>query len=363
MGAVAASVWCLRDAGSGEIVTGSAASFRTERGNARDSAGREVASAATITPTAEQNEARTRHKPDRVNSLTRLQLDGRTRGRISKPVIEDFLTRSERSPGSLLTAFRESGDRAYLEEAVATYPNDPRVQFAMITDLEASAERDKWIAAFQKSAPENALADYFAAHAAYQRKDGSLAFEELAKAATKDVFSDYLWNVADELEGLYLAGGLPAAEAKAMSMASIPLPHLAQMRNLGDEMQIAQKALRAAGDNARADELLVANLQLGRTLGDEPASTVIHRLVGFAIECRAIESAPPAAASAVLGMSATERLAEIQAVREEILQNAKAVDITSAPVSDDEIVRYFEMVRAEGELAALKWLGEQTRAR
>lgn len=286
--------------------------------------------------------------------------NGRTSGQISRPVIEAFLAGANRSAKSLLTAFRESGDRSYLNEAAANFPGDPRVQVAMITDPERRAERDQWIAALQKSDPDNALGDYFAALAAYQRGDEEGATQQLANAAGKTAFAEYLWDVADELERLYLSGGLPPAEAKAMAMFSIPLPHLAEMRELGAQMQATQTALRNTGDIQRANDLLAIHLQLGRTLSAEAAPTLIHRLVGMVIERQAIESAPADAISAVMDSTGSERLAELRAMREDILASSKAVDITSADVSDHDIVRYFDLVRGEGELAALKWLAQLT---
>src|SRR5262245_2613782 len=66
-------------------------------------------------------------------TLSRLLSVGRTRGQISRPVLEDFVASADRRATALLVAWREIEDSAYLEEAAERFPEDPRVQFAMIT--------------------------------------------------------------------------------------------------------------------------------------------------------------------------------------------------------------------------------------
>lgn len=312
----------------------------------------------TTVATPAASDRRVPATPPPASKLGKLLPNGRTRGTLSRPVIERFLESAGRNAATLLVAWRESRDRAFLAEAAANFPDDPRVQFAKITDPDSAAERDAWIEAFQRAAPENALPDYFAAIAAFDRDDTGLAASLLAQASRKG-FADYTWETADETEALLLAGGVPRAEAKAMAMFTVELPHLAMLRQLGERIGRTQASLRDDAKPGAADELLEAQLQLGSTLSSDERSTLIHRLVGIAIERDALRKSPMNSLQQVLGRVPAERSSELEALRKEILESTKAADITAPNWSEDQIVRYLEISRAEGEIAAQRWLVAQ----
>lgn len=308
----------------------------------------------TNTPVAQTAEAS--RDPKTRQLLSQLVSAGRARGQISRPVVEGFVASADRRATSLLVAWREIDDRAYLEEAAANFPDDPRVQFAMITDSTSAAERDQWIAAFQKSAPDNPLADYFRAILSFEQKDNSAAFLALADASGKGAFEDYMWDFSDEMEALYLHAGMPPAEAKATASVSILLPHLQMLRELANQIGESQLAERSAGNTSRANDLLAAQVELGQTLAETPGRTLIHRLVGIAIQRNAIETSEPTAIDALFGRPPPTLLAELQTVRDQIVQTTRTADLASLIRSDADLLHYFELIRTNGELAAIEWL-------
>jgi hypothetical protein len=289
-------------------------------------------------------------------TFSRLLSAGRTRGQISRPVLDAFLASTQRRATALLVASRELEDPAYLEEAAAKFPDDPRVQFVMMTEAKSAEERDRWIAAFQKSAPDNSLPDYFRAILSFEQKDDTAAFKALAEAAGKSTLEDYSWDFSDEMETLYLQAGMPPGEAKATASYSILLPHLQMLRELGRQISEAQTATRSMGNANLANELLAADVELGRTLAETPGRTLIHQLVGIAIQKNAIATAEPTAIDMLFGQPPPTLLVELQATRDHIIQSSQNADIESLIHSDADLGHYFDLVRSDGELAAIEWL-------
>ena len=79
--------------------------------------------------------------------------------------VEAYLKANRTNAASLLAAYRTSGDKALLKEAMEKYPNDPQVALEAIFDKDLSPEQQRqWLNTFEKSAPDNALANYLSAY-------------------------------------------------------------------------------------------------------------------------------------------------------------------------------------------------------
>jgi RNA polymerase sigma factor (sigma-70 family) len=85
--------------------------------------------------------------------------------KITREQADAFLNANGRNAANLLAAYRTSGDPALLAEAMKKFPNDPQVAFeaAEATTLHqlelAPEEQRQWLDAFEKSAPNNSLAN------------------------------------------------------------------------------------------------------------------------------------------------------------------------------------------------------------
>jgi hypothetical protein len=98
-----------------------------------------------------------------------------SRGKVSREVINAFLESRGRTALSLIVAWQESENVDLLNEAAERFPNEPRVQMAMLaTDL-TDEQRALWIARLKAGAPDNALANYYAAADHFRQKNGEAA--------------------------------------------------------------------------------------------------------------------------------------------------------------------------------------------
>ena len=87
---------------------------------------------------------------------------------------------------SLLAAYRASGDRGLLEEAMKSYPTDPKVAFeAVFTEDTSPEQRRQWLNTFEQMAPDNALANYLSARDYFKAGQTDQAVQELTSAAGK----------------------------------------------------------------------------------------------------------------------------------------------------------------------------------
>ena len=154
-----------------------------------------------------------------------------------------------RNAAGLLAAFRTTGDPTLLKEAMEKYPNDPQVAFeaAFARDLSPEEQR-QWLNTFEKSAPDNALANYLSALNYFNSGEIDQGVQELTAASGKQ-FDDYtLDRVQDDVEA-YLAAGYSMADAKAIASSQLLLPQLAQLKKLGLNAVDLANAYRQAGDS------------------------------------------------------------------------------------------------------------------
>ena len=77
------------------------------------------------------------------------------------------------------------------------YPNDPHVDFEALLQTNAMPDgRRQWLSAFEKSAPDNALANYLSAADYFKSGQADQALQELSAASGKQGFQDYsIWIV------------------------------------------------------------------------------------------------------------------------------------------------------------------------
>ena len=103
--------------------------------------------------------------------------------------LQGYLKAHGRDATSLLAAYEVTHDRALLAEAMQKYPSDRKVDFeaAINPDL-PSEERRQWLSAFEKSAPDNALANYLSALDYFKAGQSGQALQEIVTASGKQGF-------------------------------------------------------------------------------------------------------------------------------------------------------------------------------
>lgn len=106
--------------------------------------------------------------------------------------------------------------------------------------------------------------------------------EELLAAANKPKFQDYSGDTMESLEEAYSAAGYLPVAAKAVAAFSLELPHLAELRGLGQSLGELADRYRQGGDEASAQTALQMGVDLGRQVSESTGQTTLIDLSGRA---------------------------------------------------------------------------------
>jgi hypothetical protein len=256
---------------------------------------------------------------------------------------------------SLVTAFEASGNKEYLKAAAETFPNDPFVQSKVLLHDVFPEDRGKWIEAFKQSAPDNAVANLLAAREAMKNGNVKTAMDEIAASGSKP-YDEFVRESAQGLEEAYLLAGRPISEAKALGMAEVRLPHLAQLKGLGREfLDLAEKS---SADPKSQQELLLINWQIGERLRSAPQRTaLITELVGIAMQNATLNNWP---AGVPFGeQPVTDVIAANNRVRKDIQSAAPIFDVWFPGAPEAEVISYMDRIKMFGERDAFAWLKER----
>src|ERR1043166_4766944 len=252
----------------------------------------------------------------------------------------------------------------YIRLAAELFPNDPRVQYAVIgRDIFPEAKRE-WLERFKQSAPDNAIADYLSAREYFKAGDREKAFNDLGNAMGKTRFDDYTLELAQNAEKAQPSAGRSLVEAKVASNSEILLPQMAMFKNLAQEMQTLQKQYVAGGDTASAETLA----QWGHHLADqlstgEGSRTILGQLVGIAIDRIVLNPLPADSQPAFLNGTAQQRLDELNVSRKNIRDLSANSLQRLDTASESDIINYFDRFKFQGETKAMLWLQNRNNLR
>jgi len=271
-----------------------------------------------------------------------------------------FLKANRTNAASLLAAYRTSGDRALLKEAMEKFPNDPQVALEAIFDKDLSPDQQRqWLNTFEKSAPDNALANYLSAYNYFNAGQIEQGIQELVASSGKGV-SDYTTERAQDDEEAYLSAGYSAAEASRISDSWLTLSQLYQIKHLGVDLVDLANAYQQSGDQASAQATLQMAMNLGQRY-DDPSTdwTLISQLVGAAIQKIALSAMDPNSPYGNNGQTVQDQLNQIAQNRSAITELVQQTTPLLPTLSDQDILNYENRRRAFGELAALQWLANK----
>jgi hypothetical protein len=310
-----------------------------------------------------------------TNLIARL-LNGDDSFKLSPQQLESYLQGNRRSAGSLLGAFRTTEDPAFLREAMEKSPDDPRVNFAAyfaMTRLpEAPVEdRRQRLETFKQSAPDNALPNYLSAQEHFKSGQTDQAVMELVAASGKSKFQDCSGDFIQNAEEAYRAAGYSEAEAKTIAACSLPLPQLAQLQRLGQEVVELATLYRQAGDETSAQTAVQMGLNLAQRVG-EPSGNhfLINDLAGLKVERQILESVDPASPYANAGHTVQDRLHQLAQRQEEIKRLGESGDpapggsgggqpdvlvALSERMPPQDLISFFDRIKVSGEMEALRW--------
>jgi RNA polymerase sigma factor (sigma-70 family) len=277
--------------------------------------------------------------------------------RLTRAQVEPYLKTNGRSAGSLLAAFRTTGDPALLAEARRKYANDPEVGFeAAIRNDASRQERRAGLDAFKLAAPENALANYLSALDFLKAGQKDAAVQDLNAAATKSQFQDYTSERTRADEEVYQTVGHPPGEAQMMANCFLPEAHLVQMNELGQNLVALAASYGQSGDKTSQEATLQMALALGKRFDDPAAAeTMRWQLIGIRVERAALSAMDPARQIGG-GQSVGGRLNQIAQQKEDIQELTRQADPIWKTLSDDDWTSYHAQIARSGEESAVRWL-------
>jgi RNA polymerase sigma factor (sigma-70 family) len=274
--------------------------------------------------------------------------------------IENYLKQNRRSAASLVTAFRATGDEAFLREALGKYPADPQVNFAAVFDKDVSAEeRRKRLDSFKAAAPDNALANYVSALDYFKAGQNDQAAQELTDAFGKKQFEDYSLKFIQSGEEAWLAAGYSPADAKTINGVELLLPHLAAVKDLSQNIVTLAQSYRQSGDETSAEAALMIAANLGERFQGGPGQSIISQLVGFAVQKNALSSLDPATPYGDSGQTVQEHLNDLTKQRDALKQIVQQTSSVMENLSPEDWISYQDRWRSFGEPAALRWLAQK----
>ena len=287
--------------------------------------------------------------------FTRIFAGDKELSAVPADVIGAFLERNRTNAQSLIAVYQVTRDPMWLRLAAEQFPNNPEVLFNAVTHDVFPENRGEWLDKLKAAMPENAVGNYLSAHDHFKNGQHDLAAREMMDARNKAEFHEFTPDKLQSLEELYLAAGKPAAEAKALAMANVLLPHLQQLRELSKQLVAAQAEHITAGDYESARDVALAGLQLGQHLSyGNGAKSLLNQLVGLVIEDEAIKQLPADQWHGQL--SVTDYRAAIQQEKTRVREASKMFDEWTATADEARMISYFDRVKLYGEPAALAWL-------
>ena len=269
--------------------------------------------------------------------------------------VEPYLQANHRNAESLIGAFMATGDRAFVHEAMQKFPNDPKVAYNALYFGNLSPEESRqWADTFKRVAPDNSMANYASALDYMKSGQPDLALQDMT-AAGKGTWTDYSSQFMQSSEEAYRAAGYSDVDAKFAAQTQLLLPDLAQLKQLGVQINDLAKTYQQAGNATAAQNALQMDIQLGQQLSAVDAQPLITTLVGFAVEKIALASMDPNAPFGNTGQTVQDQINQIAQQRQYIKSVTSQANGLVAQMSDDDVFSYFQRRQSSGEIAAMQW--------
>ena len=280
---------------------------------------------------------------------------GGVTGKLSPEQIATYLRDHASSASSLLAVARITGDRAFLQEALRTFPHDPQVLFDSILFTEITpAERRKALEDFCQAAPGNALADYLSALDHFENGRGDDGVRAMWKGFNKAQMDDYILNTVQGVEEAYLSAGYSRAQAAATAFFTTAFPQVSRLSALSRNLLDLQAQYAQAGDGQSAQTIAEMGVRLGTQIQQQSGhGPLIEEVVGIAIERRSLARIDPNAILEASGQTVAMRLKELEQ-RSAMIKELVAIDPST--LKEGEVCDYLERAKLYGEEYALRWL-------
>lgn len=264
--------------------------------------------------------------------------------------LEAYLDAHHRGAGSLLAAFRISGDEDFLREAMGKYPTDPQVLLASLRIGGDPASRLEILKSLELADPENRLADCLSARILFDLGKEDEALAALSRSAGKP-FHDYSLLATQDVEEAYLTAGFSPVEAKTASLYQSTKTSLMQMLGVADGLKKLRENSRSAGDDATVQASMDIQFEMARQIGR--GGFLVDELVAMGVEKRALEE--------IGSPEARARIVEIEQEKHAMQADAQriATRMGDSSIPESEWLLYFDRTKLFGEKAANQWMLEK----
>ena len=279
---------------------------------------------------------------------------------LTKAEIDAYLARHGRDGTSLLVASRLADDLALLREAVKADPAEPLGHLELALRSDDPVEKKAAVEAFRALQPDNPLGNYLGAQSAFAAGDYTKAAQDLLASLDQGALQGHGLRLLDATAAAFVEAGYEPAGALVAGLSASVGANLAQIRlglGLSKDLRGLQDEFVKAADFDAVEPTLRVGLDLGRRLQD-PKAMVVEQLTGVSIEAGFLRQLDPVTLVDG-GLSAGERLRQLEARSAEFRQLTDAAVAFSKQATDEDVGRYFEILRREGELAAVRWAKER----
>lgn len=276
--------------------------------------------------------------------------------KLSLAQINQYADSCGRDAQSLIVAARLSGDVAFLQEAALLYPENPLVQLEVALCPSASTEdRRAALETFKAVSPDNALGDYLSAHLSFSEGNYGEAASGLLASLDHGMLADFSEQIMAGTEQAYLSAGQDPLTAQLAAMAGLTRPTLAPLREVSRHLDGLKDEFIKAEDFDAAHPTVIVGVDLGQKMQSQ-APYLIDQLVGMSIERTFLEQLDPLTTTNANGLTAGERLAELEAKKADIQTTSAAFSELSMKMDEATSKEYFVRLRRDGELSAMKWV-------
>ena len=269
--------------------------------------------------------------------------------------VEAFLKNQGRSTINLLAASRLLNDLSFAREAAKLDPKDPAAQLELALRGETPEEKSAAISAFRAAAPDNSLGDYLAAHQAFGAGDAGAAGAALIQSLDNTLYTDYTQKIVAGSEQAFLDAGYEPSAAAGAAMFSLTIGQVQTVMNVSENLKQLQDEFIRSADFDAAEPTVIIGLTLGQRIQDQ-GPYMIDQVVGIAIERKFLQQLDPLTLAGPGGQSAGERLEALDARVLEFRTLGPAFTEKFATADDATQSQYLAKMKAEGELAAMRWL-------
>ena len=252
--------------------------------------------------------------------------------------------------GRLLAGFELTGDMQYLRAAAANHQKDPT--YLTLVALAATAPNAEALKRLEAAEPDNALPNLLRAGMYATTKNWKALKEELELAATKSTISTHTQERRAAMLDLLI-------ESPNMPVERAVMPKTEQFffQQLGAITQALNEQKALFGDTSAT-----ASAGIGLALGLRSMESGEHDLLSanYAnyVEATLLSNVDPSAEYGETGLSVSQRIAQLKAEADEAQRLTQLYDrAANAGLDDLTRRRFYARMRADGEVAALEWLG------